>query len=72
MARTSTIEVAPRFGRWARHQQGLGAAAAFHRSEQEAILVAREQAKRAGADLVVRGAGGRIRHVASLRSRTAR
>lgn len=72
MARKTAIEVVPTGARWARHKVGLQPAAAFHRSEQEAILVARADAKRAGTALVVKGPDGRVRQLSSFRGRSGR
>jgi hypothetical protein len=63
MARKAAIEVVPSGTRWARHKAGLQPSAAFHQSEQEAILAAVTDAKRAATDLVIKGPDGRIRQV---------
>lgn len=72
MARKAAIEVAQRGERWSRHKAGLQPSGALHLSEQEAILAARQDAKRAGTELVVKGADGRIRQVDRFSRRTAR
>lgn len=72
MARKLAIEVVPTGSRWARHKAGLRPAAAFHRSEQEAILAATAEARRAGTELVIRGADGRIRQLSRFGGRSSR
>ena len=47
-------------GRWARQKNGTSRAASLHGTQREAITRARAQAMREHAELVVKGADGRI------------
>jgi len=56
------IVVEPRpDGRWARQRNGTTRAASLHDSQADAEAAARAQAKRWHAELVVKGADGRVR-----------
>ncbi len=55
------IVVEPRpDGRWARQKNGTRRAASLHATHAEALDAARRQARREHAELVVKGADGRI------------
>lgn len=59
--RSTLILVEPRpDGRWARQKDGATRAASIHATKADALRAARTQAKREGAELVVKGRDGRI------------
>lgn len=54
------IEVEPRPDGWARQKQGTSRAASLHATKAEAVGAARAQAKREGAELIIKGRDGQI------------